>query len=159
MTKQLKALAGVIIVGFLLIVVGMAAMSAYQRPAGGTAFPSGGLERAVIAAEDANLTATAAAPMDIYGFDFQAAVPVCPRATPQSVQETLGLPVAPEGLPNTVEQDTNYLLLVRQDGSSVADEISRDTIDMCAGQQVQPFNAGTLIPLMKDEQDTWIMVS
>lgn len=158
MTKKLKILAAVIIVGFLVVVAGLAATAAAGRPAGGVSFPSGGIERAVVAAEDQNLSATAVAPTDVYGTDYQAAVPVCPRATPDSVQEMLGLPVAPEGLPDTVDQDTNYLLLVRADGSSVADEISRDTVDMCAGPQLPPFNSGALVPLVKNEQGTWMMV-
>lgn len=159
MSKNLKALAGVIIVGFLVIVLGMAALAAADRPAGGVSFPSGGLTRATEAAESAKLNATAVAPADVYGFEFQAAMPVCPRSTPEDVQKALGLPTAPEGLPSVVEQDTNYLLLIRQDGSSVADEISRDLIDLCGGPGIQPLPTNSLLPLVKDEQGKWNLVA
>ncbi|GAB3942328.1 hypothetical protein [Corynebacterium tapiri] len=157
MTKSLKILAGIIIAGFLVAILGLVALA--QRAPVQAALPTGGIERAVAAADDAHLHLTAVSPMDAYGEEFVAAAAVCPRATPESVVEQLGLPSAPEGLPDKVDQDSNYILLIREDGTSAADHISRDRVDLCSGPQVPPFNAVQMLPLAKTEDGGWVLAA
>lgn len=157
MSKSLKTLAGVIIVLFVLAVAGLIFMS--TRAPEQASLPTGGVERATAAADDAGLNLTAVSPMDAYGTEFVAAVPVCPGTTPQLVMDTYGLPEAPEGLPDQVELDSNYLVLVREDGTSAADQIDRSSVDFCAAGQVPPFNAVQMLPLMKTEQGGWVVAS
>lgn len=154
MSKSLKALAGAIVVLFLLAILGLVALSS-QAPAESRAV-AGGFERAVSAADEADLTITAVSPMDVYGEDFIAAMPVCPGATPEDVTGLLGLNGAPEGMEEEVPEGTNYLVLIRMDGTAAADAIPQESIDLCAGGQLPPFNAAQMLPLIKDPStDAW----
>lgn len=157
MSKSLKALAGVIIVLFLLAVAGLIFLS--TRAPEQASFPSGGVERATAAADEAGLNLTAVSPMDAYGDEFVAAVPVCPGTTPQLVMDTFGLPETPEGLPDNVDLESNYLLLIREDGTSAADEMSRSAVDFCGSGQLPPFNAAQMLPLMKSEEGGWVLAA
>lgn len=157
MSKSLKTLAGVIIVLFVLAVAGLIALA--SRAPEQANFPSGGVERAARAADDAGLHLTAVSPMDAYGAEYVAAVPICPGTTPELVVDTFGLPEAPEGMPDQVDLDMNYLVLLREDGTSAADAIARSAVDFCSAGQLPPFNAAQMLPLMKTDEGGWVLAS
>lgn len=157
MSKSLKTLAGVIIVLFLLAVAGLIFLAG--RAPAQAHFATGGIERATAAADEAGMRLTAVSPMDVYGEEFVAAVPVCPGTTPKLVMDTYGLPETPEGLPSQVDLESNYLVLVRNDGTSAADHIARASVDFCAAGQVPPFNAAQMLPLMKTPAGGWVIAS
>lgn len=153
MSKSLRIIAGVIIALFLVAIVGLAGLAS-QAPAESRSV-SGGLERAVSAAEEANLTITAVSPMDAYGEDFVVAFPACQGTTPEQVSSSFGLPEAPEGMADEVPEGTNYLVLVRADGTSAADAIPQDRLDLCSAGQLPPFNAAQMLPLAQTTEGGW----
>lgn len=153
MSKSLKTVAGVIIALFLIAVLGLAGLAS-TAPAESRDI-SGGLERAVSAADEANLNITAVSPMDAYGEDFVAAFPVCPGTTAEEVTTSFGIPETPEGMEDEVPEGTNYLVLVRMDGTAAADAIPQERIDLCLGGQLPPFNAAQMLPLAKTQSGAW----
>lgn len=157
MSKSLKTLAGVIIVLFLLAIAGLIFLS--TRAPEQANFPSGGVERATAAADDAGLKLTAVSPMDAYGEEYVIALPVCQGTTPELVKDALELPEVPEGLPASVDLKSNYLVLIREDGTSAADEIDRSSVDFCSTGQPQPFNAAQMLPLMKTDEGGWVLAA
>ncbi|AWB81303.1 hypothetical protein C3B44_02195 [Corynebacterium yudongzhengii] len=155
MSKTLKTFAGIVIALFAVAMIGLVALAG--RAVGADQFPDGGLERAIAAAEEENLNVTAASPYDIYGEEFVAGVPVCPGTDSQQLMQLTGLPEKPEGLPEEISENENYLVLVREDGSSVADGFDRASLDLCAVGVMPPFSSAAILPFAKTEEGNWVL--
>ncbi|MDR7328579.1 hypothetical protein [Corynebacterium guangdongense] len=146
-----KYVIAVIAVVWVILLAVMVALSA-QRP-GETV--SGGLEKATAAFDDANLSASMVRAGDVYGDDFGAGLIVCPGVTEAEVGQGLGVDASSMGLDGgAVPEGTNYVLLVSQDGSTQADAISQDSVNLCT----VPTNAiypDMFIPLTKTADGGW----
>lgn len=133
MNKSLKSLAALVVVLFLVALAGLVTFTAVR---GEERTPvTGGLERVISAAEDANLGVTAMMIADVYGQEYIAGLPVCPGTETQQLQDALGLGSV-EGLPRVVEEDRNYLLLVDMQGNGYADGADIDRVNLCANAQL-----------------------
>lgn len=142
----------IIAILWIILLAIMIAMSS-QRP-GETV--SGGLEKATAAFDDADLTVSMVRAGDVYGEEFGVALIVCPGMTEDELSQGLGLDVSESmGLDGgAVPEDTNYVLLINQDGTTEADAMARDRVDLCT----MPTNAiypDMLIPLATTADGGW----
>ncbi|MDO5454935.1 MAG: hypothetical protein Q4F37_08090 [Corynebacterium sp.] len=152
MNATLKTLVGAIAAIWIVLLAGMVILA--QGNPSETRFADGGLEGTVAEVEDLNLTATAVAPADVYGEEFAFAAFICPGMTEQDISEFYGVDASALELDGAVPQDLNYLMLVRQDGTTEYDAIARDAIDLCTAQ-TYPVPANALVPLAQTEQGGW----
>ena len=133
MNKSLKSLAAVVVVLFAIAIAGLVTMTAVR---GEERTPvTGGMERVISHAEDANLSVAAMAIGDVYGPEYVLGLVACPGTESSQVSDVLGIENI-EGLPATVEQDRNYLLLIDQNGDAYADGVDIARINLCTSPQL-----------------------
>ncbi len=146
-----KYVIAIIAIVWVILLAAMVALSS-QRP-GETV--SGGLEKATAAFDEADLSTGMVRAGDVYGENFGAGLVVCPGITEDEVSQGLGVDASAMGLDGgAVPEGTNYILLVNQDGTTEADAISQDQVNLCT-VPTNPIYPDVLIPLTKTADGGW----
>lgn len=155
MSEKIKALIGVIVAGWLVVMMGLVAFNATRAEAAIT----GDLESSIEKIEDIDLQGTSLAPIDIWGENISAVMPICPGVTEANIEQ-LGVDPALFTYENgAIPEHTNYMLVLPTQGEPIAEKHFRKNIDLCGQlQQVQPINPAALMTFIKDPNDTWFMV-
>ena len=155
MTEKTKALIGVIVAGWLVVLMGLVAFNATRAEAAIT----GDLESSIEKVDEIGLHGTSLAPLDIWGENISAVMPICPGVTEENIAQ-LGVDPAMLTFENgQIPEHSNYMLVLPTEGAPIAEKYFRQNIDLCGQlQSVQPSNPAALVTFIKDPNDTWLMV-
>ena len=155
LSEKTKALVGVIVAGWLVVLMGLIAFNATRAEAAIT----GDLESSIEQVEEMDLHGTSLAPLDIWGENISAVMPVCPGVTEDNIAQ-LGVDPALFAFENgAIPEHSNYMLVLPTQGQPIAEKYFRKDIDLCGQlQSAQPINPAALVTFIKDSNDTWLMV-
>lgn len=95
---------------------------------------------------------------DLYGQDSLGAAFLCPGMTAGQIEQGYGVDVSSLRIPESgIQEKYNYVVVAKQDGSFEFDRFDREVVDFCANGPQQPFDAKSLVPVVKDPAtSTWI---
>lgn len=154
-SQKSKALIGVIVAGWLVVLMGLIVFNATRAEAAVT----GDLESSMEKVDDMELHGTSLAPLDVWGENINAVMPICPGVTEENIAQ-LGVDPALFTYENgAIPEHTNYMLVLPMEGQPIAEKHFRENIDLCGQlQSAQPINPAALMTFIKDPNNTWIMV-
>src|SRR5690625_5175742 len=155
MTEKTKALIGVIVAGWLVVLMGLVAFNATRAEAAIT----GDLESSIEKVDEIGLHGTSLAPLDIWGENISAVMPICPGVTEENIAQ-LGVDPAMLTFENgQIPEHSNYMLLLPTEGSPIAEQDFRQYFVLFGLMQyVQSINPASLVIFIKGLYDSWFMV-
>ena len=95
---------------------------------------------------------------DLYGQDSLGAAFLCPGMTAGQIKEGYGVDVSTLNIPaEGIKDKHNYVVVAKGEDQFEFDRFDRDVVDFCANGPQQPFDAKSLVPLVKDPSSgTWV---
>lgn len=155
LSKVGQALAGVVVAAFFLIMVILVAFTATRQPPAVQGSLKNTLETIE---EDAGLSGTAIAPIDVYGKKWIAAAVVCPGTTAEQLSRQFQVdPQAIGFTGDVVPESDNYMLVRDQEGGAHAEKLKRREIDLCVQPMGGYFDSRSMLPLIQDQGGQWIL--
>ncbi|MFH0411145.1 hypothetical protein ACG98H_03390 [Corynebacterium sp. L4756] len=155
-SSKTKAIIGIIVAGWLVVLMGLIAMNATRAEATVT----GDLESSLEKMDEMELQGTSLAPMDIWGENTAAVMPICPGITEDEIAQ-MGVDTKQFTFENgAIPASTNYMLVLPMQGTPVVEKHFVENIDLCSQlSQMQPINPAALMVFLKDPAGAWLLVA
>lgn len=154
LSKIGRAIVITLVTLFVLALLGLLVTAANRDGSGYI----GSLDNKLKRMDEEGLSATALAPIDIYGEEWREAAVICPGTPMDDIEKIYGVKPNELGIDGeSVPTDENLVVVANVKGEKHVDHVK--DANLCTAPLQGAFDSRAMMPLVKDQNGKWILAA